>query len=69
MAMPEWLRKKYEASGLRKQHSLWLKNQVAVDDFVAARAPSFSKIQQSSTKRRKRFILNQLETTEFNKFQ
>jgi len=40
-----------------------------VDDFVAARAPGFSKIQQTSTMCPKGFITNHLETTKFNKFQ
>jgi len=45
------------------------KSQVPVDDFVAARAPSFSKIQQTSTTSRKRFNSNYFKTAKFNNFQ
>jgi len=40
-----------------------------VDDFVAARAQDFNKVQQDKALSRKRFNINRLPTTKFNRFQ
>jgi hypothetical protein len=40
-----------------------------VDDFVAARAHDFNKVQQGLTPSRKRFNMNRLQSTEFHRFQ
>jgi hypothetical protein len=64
------LERRWQCAGVCSTLSLIRYNEKtrwAVDNFVAEIALSFHRFQLNSTKRRKKFILNQLETTRFNK--
>jgi hypothetical protein len=58
--------------GENEEDDLWLRHSFAtknVDDFVAAGAHDFNRIQQDSIEARKTIHNNHLETTKFYKFQ